>query len=369
VRLLLVGAGAATSTADVEAGYVEAFAQLGPDVRFYGLSQRLDAARDWLRRLWKMRGAVPADKPGWPDAIYRGSVEALEMALRFEVDWVVIVSGMFFHPNVVAYLRRAGIRTAVILTESPYEDARQARLASLVDVCWTNERTSVERLRLANPRTRYLPHAFDPHRHTIFEPPLEDVPAHDVIFVGSGFAERIELLEQIDWTGIDLGLYGYWSLLGSRSKLRRYVRGGPVPNTRAVALYRRAQVGLNLFRTSVAYGRQAPRIAYAESANPRTFELAACGVFQVSDFRPEIGDLFDSSIPTATGPAEMESLIRRALADPAWRQACANRSRRLVAPHTFAARAAQALADLEQFEAAPEQESERWQSNTVARTG
>lgn len=366
MKLLLVGAGTATSTYDVEQGYADAFAQLGADVRFYGLSQRLDAARDWLLKLWRRRGSLPKDRPGWPDAIYRGSIEALEMALRFDVDWVVIVSGMYFHPDVVDFLRRARVRTAVLLTESPYEDAKQARLASLADLCWTNERTSVERLRLANPRVRYLAHAYDPNRHTLFEPPLETVPSHDVIFVGSGFAERIQTLEQIDWTGIDLGLYGYWSLLGSRSKLRQYVRGGPVPNDRTVALYRRARVGLNLFRTSVAYGRHAPRVAHAESANPRTFELAACGVFQVSDIRPEIGDLFDSSIPQATSPREMESLVRRALADPEWRQACADRARQLVAPHTFAARAAQALADL--AEAAQVQESVGWQSNTRART-
>jgi len=41
VRLLLVGAGAGFSTKDVEIGYLEAFKQLGYDVKFYALDRRI----------------------------------------------------------------------------------------------------------------------------------------------------------------------------------------------------------------------------------------------------------------------------------------------------------------------------------------
>lgn len=348
MRLLVVGAGAAYSTLDVETGYCEAFEAAGADVRFYALGARLDAAMGWLYQVWRRRGKPADSRPGWPDAIYRGSVEALEMALRFDVDWVVIVSGMFFHPDVVGLMRRAGLRTAVILTESPYEDAKQARMAGLADVCWTNERTSVERLRLANPHVRYLRHAYDPTRHALFEPRLADVPAHDVVFVGSGFPERIELLEAVDWTGVDLGLYGEWTLLGGRAKLRQFVRGGTVSNERAVALYRRAKIGLNLYRTSVTYGRRAPRVADAESMNPRAYELAATRCFQLSDARPELEETFGDAVPTFSTAGELSELVRLFLAAPAVRrhELAAAASERVL-PHTFAARAAQVLADLE----------------------
>src|SRR4030095_6053999 len=120
-------------------------------------------------------------------------------------------------------VRGARLRTAVLFTESPYEDEAQCRVAALVDVVWTNERTSAQPLGAG-----YLRHAYDPARH----PPTAgldyDVPAHDVVFVGTGFEERIEQLAAVDWRGIDLGLYGEWSLLGSRSKLRQFVRAGPI---------------------------------------------------------------------------------------------------------------------------------------------
>ena len=222
MRILLVGAGAAFSTKDVEDGFLNALrAESGVEVFHYDLASRLTLAREWLHKLWRARGKDPEQRPTWPDTIYRGSVEAFEMALRYDVDWVLVISAMYFHPDVLGLMRRARFRTAVLFTESPYEDDKQARVADLVDLCWTTERTSTQRL-----GARYMRHAYDPERHVpSWACPTAEVPAHDVVFVGTGFAERIELLAGVDWQGIDLGLYGEWSLLGSRHKLRKYVRG------------------------------------------------------------------------------------------------------------------------------------------------
>jgi spore maturation protein CgeB len=353
VRVLLVGAGAAFSTRDVEDGYRAALREvLGDDLYFYDLGSRLSLAQKWLNMLWRARGKDPAQRPGWPDAIYRGGVEALEMALRFRVDWVFAISGMFFHPDVLIMLRDAGKRTAVLFTESPYEDEQQARMASLVDMCWTTERTSVERLAQANPNVRYIRHAYDPARHRPDLPLDLSLPAHDVVFVGSGFPERIELLKSVDWSGIDLGLYGEWGLLGSRAKLREYVRAGAVTNETTTGLYRRARIGLNLHRSSMAYGRHAPRVAHAESLNPRAYELAACGLFQVTDPRAEVAETFGDAVPTFA-PGELEQLLRKYLQDSPARRYSARRARQAILPHTFAARAATVLADLEAFEDGP----------------
>jgi len=344
LRILLVGAGAAFSTRDVEEGYLAALRATDAEVWLYDLGSRLNLARDWVNKMWRARGKKPEERPGWPDAIYRGSVEALEMALRFQADWVFIVSGMFFHPDVLEMMRRAGLRTAVLFTESPYEDDQQEKMSALTDMCWTTERTSTHRL-----HARYVRHAYDPARHRPDMPLDLSLPAHDVVFVGSGFPERIEILKSVDWTGIDLGLYGEWGLLGPTAKLRQFVRSGPVSNETAVALYRRARIGLNLHRSSKTYGRHAARVAHAESANPRTYELAACGLFQVSDFRLEIAELFGDAVPMVD-MKNLEQTVRTYLQDSPARHHAARQARDLIRPHTFAARAAQVLADLEQFE-------------------
>ena len=346
MRLLLVGAGASYSTKDVEDGFLRALRDMpGLELKYYALEPRIDLARAWLHKLWRARGKAPDERPSWPDAIYRASIEAFEMALRFEVDWVVVISGMYFHPDVLEMMRRARLRTSVLLTESPYEDEAQSRLAALVDVVWTTERSSAERLGAG-----YLRHAYDPLRHSTSLLIDLDVPAHDVVFVGTGFEERIEQLAAVDWSGIDLGLYGNWSLLGSRHKLRTFVRAGPVSNDRAVALYRRARIGLNLHRMSCGYGRGVPHIPWADSLNPRAYELAACGVFQISDYRAELQEIFPNGAVPTFQSGHLEDVLRAYLLDSPARRYAARRAKEAVAPHTFAARAAQLVADLEAFD-------------------
>jgi spore maturation protein CgeB len=241
-------------------------------------------------------------------------------------------------------------------------------MTALVDVVWTTERTSVDRLRLevydelrrrtwGNRETRYIKHAYDPARH---EPRLPDpsqgirtgeprTPAHDVVFVGTGFEERIEQLTAVDWEGIDLGLYGNWTLLGSRHKLRKFVRSGPISNEQTAALYRAAKIGLNLHRSSQTYGRGVRHIQGAESINPRAYELAACGVFQIADYRAELEETFGDAVPTFV-PGHLEDTLRAYLADTQARRYAARQARERVHSHTFAARAAQLLADLEAYD-------------------
>ncbi len=230
------------------------------------------------------------------------------------------------------------------MSESPYDDDAQLRVAPFADICFTGERVSVPVLARANPNTHYLPHAAAPWHFAAWED--HDVPAHDVVFVGTMFQERIEALLAVNWDGIDLGLYGGFELLGSRSRLRQYIRGGVVSNLKTAALYRRAKVGLNLYRTSIGFGRDAPRVKHAESLNPRAYELAACGTFQLSDDRAEVHEVFGTAVPTFTTPKELEILIRQFLPRERERRAMADLARRAVEPHTYAARAAAVIETL-----------------------
>ncbi len=155
------------------------------------------------------------------------------------------------------------------------------------------------------------------------------------------------MLERVDWRGIDLGLYGNLTLLGSRHHLRRYVRtAGPIGNDRAIDLYRAARIGLNLYRSSQTYGRHTRHVYGAESMNPRAYELAACGVFQISDRRLEQDETLGDAVPTFDSDT-LEDVIRLHLWDSPRRRRAIVRARERIAPHTFAARAVQLLADLD----------------------
>ncbi len=329
-------------------GLVAALRRQGHQVSTYDLSKRLALAGHWLHGVWRRSRRTTPDlaKPTAVAVVEKACEDIIPRALTLNVDAVLIISAMYLHPDALVLLRRARIPTGLIFTESPYDDERQARIAHLADVCWTQERTSVAALRRFNTRTHYLPAAHDPDRHTpVPQPGDADVPAHDVVFVGTLFHERIALLSAVDWSGIDLGLYGHTTLLSSRSKLRQHLRGGATDNATAAALYRRAKVGLNLFR-STAEWTSGQHVTTGESLNPRAYELAACGCFQVSDHRPEVAEIFGQSVPTFAGAGGLGSLVRSFLGDDEARRGLARAAWAASVQHTFDARARQVVEQL-----------------------
>ena len=130
------------------------------------------------------------------------------------------------------------------------------------------------------------------------EAPGGPVLAHDVVFVGTGFDSRVALLSAVDWSGIDLGLYGAWGEVGQGHPLAPSLHPGLVDNARAGALYRKARIGLNLYRATGG--------PVAESLNPRAYELAADGVFTIAQPRAEQTERFNGSIATFTTAGELE---------------------------------------------------------------
>jgi spore maturation protein CgeB len=342
LRILAVHPGASWATADVHTGLVAGLRATGHDVIEYALDGRLRAARVWLEWLWRrqVRGDGPLKdvRPTDADVQYQASQEAVTRALRHDVDWVLVVCAAYFHPDCAELLRRAGVPAAALFTESPYDDAEPARMAPRYAVCFTNERTSVPRLREANRHTHYLPAAYDPASHG---PGMNgEAPSHDVVFVGTGFDSRLALLSAVDWTGIDLGLYGAWGDTPRNHPLAPYLHQGLVGNARAGALYRRAKIGLNLYRATGG--------PPAESLNPRAYELAADGVFTLSHPRAELEEKFGDRVFTFQSASDLGSLVRHLLRVPRDLEHIGRSLPALVAEDTYPHRAQRLVAHLQE---------------------
>jgi spore maturation protein CgeB len=350
--MLVVHPGCIFSVGDVFRGVHDALQRQGVEVIEYNLEGRISTAQRYLDYVSRRCLRPGQPKPTAVDTVYLACQDILIRGLRYQVDWVLILTGTSMHPDSMILMRRAGLRLATILTESPYTDSLETMIARCSNVCWTNERTSVATFSPWCP-TYYWQHAMDPAKH-MGEPTEEDakVLAHDVVFVGTGFRERIDLLKGVNWDGIDLGLYGTWELLGSRSHLRKYVRGGLTDNKTTAALYRRAKIGLNLHRTSMGYGNKTMHITHAESMNPRCYELAACGLFFLTDRRAEVDEVFGGIMPTFETPAQLERLVRQYLTNDEARQRIAAELPRLVAGHTFDARVTQLIKTLSEYKGA-----------------
>lgn len=309
LRILLVHPGCDISVNDVHAGVSDGLRAAGCEVYDYALNKRIQADSAYLHYLWH-KGKKQCEKPTDAQVLYKAGEGLVTRALKLMPDVVIVVSAMYLHPNTLELMRRAGIKVAILFTESPYMDDAQARLIPWTCVAWTNERTS------ARLGMRYLRHAWHPAIHGPSDRRGDpSVPAHQVVFVGTAFQERVDLIEAVDWTGIDLALYGEWGLLSKRSPLKRFVKDGYIQNAHTAALYQRATIGLNLYRTSKGFGKDCGHIDAADSLNPRAYELAATGCFSISDYRAEVAEVFGEAVPTFRRPEDLRPLIDRWLQD------------------------------------------------------
>ena len=349
MKLLVVHPGASWATHDVHVGVVEGLRANGVPVSEFRLDTRINRTHDFLHYLWR-RARRTAPEKAWPkpspmDVLFQASTGLVERALEKGCTDVLVISAMFVMPDRLELARRAGLRVWLLCTETPYAMAEELRLAGLVDGVWTHERAALEAFRGVNARVGYLPHAW---RDGVHNAPgdASDGPSCDVLFCGSLFPERIQWLEAVDWSGIDLAIYGTPEMLPARSPLRAFVRGGLTPNAELVRLARGAKVALNFFR--------APENGHpAESINPRLYEMAAAGVCSVSDPRAEVAEKFGGSVQTFRSPAEAGALIRALLAAPELRASCAAHAAAAVADDSWTARARQMVSDLRTWRTTP----------------
>jgi spore maturation protein CgeB len=321
MRVLFVWPAAEFSVWDVARGYRAALAKrIGEEnIRDYFLNKHAN---------YHIKALTPEAARDITILSKASSECALNEAIYGNVDLVVIISGLNFHPITLWALKKVGIKAAVIFTESPYEDANQASWkdeAYPEMFAFTNERTSAEQRGWV-----YLPAAFSPEIHQLSMDPIKQEHDCDVVMIGTGWRERQMLLEQVNWDGINLKLKGLWPELTEASPLWKFYNQEMIDNTGIKEYYRAAKVCLNLHRGH----------ATAESMNPRAYEVAACGGFQICDDRPEIRDVFGDSVLTFRTPPQLEKAIRWAInpVNRFRRAEMIHRAHQRVQAHTFDAR-------------------------------
>lgn len=348
MKVMIIWPAADYSTKDVAVGLRKGLIAAGCDVVDYPLPARLELA---IRAL-SVDGTGARREPE-ADQIPLLACEAIVFkAIMHGVDWVIGVHGFAFHPAAIVALRRVGIRAAWWFTEAPYEtnDDRELALASHMDIAFVNERSSVADFQRAvesnrpGARAYYLRHAYDPDTH--YPRPIDVTTPEeraDVLFIGTGFTERQHLFECCDWTGINLVLGGLWRGLYPNYRLFPHLKYPLLHNAEVSRLYAGAKLVVNEHRDG------GPT---AESANPRVWELAACGVFQISDYRQEIVDVLGDAVPTyAQGvPWQFATLIRQWLKDDAGRARLAALARERVQGETFDKRGREIVAALTDYD-------------------
>jgi spore maturation protein CgeB len=234
------------------------------------------------------------------------------------------------------HLRRKKFLTAMWFVENYRHLTYWQQLAAGYDFWFViQQEPCIAALRQAGAKeVRYLPMAADPSVHR----PLELTQAEreeygsEVSFVGAGYANRRQIFPRLlghDWK---FKLWGNeWNgATDLTSVLQR--NGARIDTDTCQKVFNASAVNINLH--SWAGTGLDPE---GDFVNPRTFELAACGAFQLTDRRSLMPDLFtESEVATVSSPDELPGEIARWLREPGQRVAMAAEARRRVlAEHTY----------------------------------
>ena len=324
MRAIVVGPLADYSTQDVAVGWTEGLRACGVNTLHFDLGQRLV----WYQsaKIRNEDGEIVSEMD-LDEARQAVTLALLAEVYRHDPDLVLIVHGAHVWPPYIAEMRCPVVWVA---TESPYEDEAQATTIAHADVnaILLNDPTNQGVFEQIAP-TFYVPHAYRPDIHRPDGPAKEHT---DVCFVGSGYPERVELLEAVDWSGIDLALLGFWNAIADGdSPLVPHIKDRCIDNTEAVEWYRGTRIGLNIYR-QLTTGEHSTADGWA--IGPREVELAACGVFYLRQHRPESDELFPF-LPAFTSAEELEYLIREWLPRSDERRQLGRRAAEAVADRTF----------------------------------
>lgn len=152
-----------------------------------------------------------------------------------------------------------------------------------------------------------------------------------ISFLGAGYPNRRAAFRPLLKRG--LKIWGNdWD--GERKLAAAMQEGGRrIPEDEAVKIYCATDINLNLHSSVMAE----PFVSGGDFVNPRTFELASCGAFQVVDRRDLLDELFTpDELPRAANEKEFYDLIEYYLDHPEEAAEIANRARkRVLAEHTY----------------------------------
>jgi spore maturation protein CgeB len=343
MRILLIHPAHGFATADVYTGVLAGLRANGVEVVEYRLDVWLDTAHIMVEAVKTARQNMPLLP--LPDEYAIGIQAAVGYAIWKECTHVLVITGQHVHMSLPLTLRKAGIKTALLCTESPYLTIKRERHdAQLYDVVFTHERRAIPLFQHKN--VHYLPHAYNAEVHQ----PAGDAHTSDVFFVGTGFDERQALFGAVDWTGIDFRCLGaLWHGHAEAGHLLIDL----LPNTEAAKWYRGAKVNLNHHRTTADWSDASQITVGADSLGPRAYEIAACKGFQLcDDSRAEWFEVFADAYPVETSyqagdPESLERAIRYWLKYEGRRERVAALQHAAVQGHTWQHRARELITILD----------------------
>jgi spore maturation protein CgeB len=259
-------------------------------------------------------------------------------AEAFEPDLVLSLAQAPLSTASLRRLRRAGTRTAMWFVEDFRIFTYWRAFAPYYDLFAVIQKEPFfgELAACGVRNILYLPLAALPSLHRPLELDEREKKEFgaELSFVGAGYPNRRKAFVELRNTRLKIWGTEWEDDPDIAPMLQR--NGERIGSEDCVRIFNASAVNLNLHSSM----RPDPPVAPGDFVNPRTFEIAACGAFQLTDRRELLPELYGpEEAATFSDLDELREKILYYAARPEERAAVAARARRrTLAEHTYAAR-------------------------------
>lgn len=209
-------------------------------------------------------------------------------ARKFSPDLLLVVNGNFITWKALLEIKNECQTTCFLYYGedffSPSSTKQVLRKAApYYDWFFSSKSFNIPELaRIGITNTSFLPFGYQPNCNYPVPISYDDIRTYgsDVAFVGTWEAERAEILTHL--VEYDLRIWGWqWHKLPKKSPLRRNVNNKPVLGEEMSKVFNASKIDLSFLRKS-----------NHDQHTIRTFEIPACGGFQLSERTDEILGFF-----------------------------------------------------------------------------
>jgi spore maturation protein CgeB len=263
----------------------------------------------------------------------------LESASEKPIDILICMAQAPISGRVLEELRKKGVITVLWFVEDYKRFGYWREMSRYYDFVFTIQRGEcLTKIQEAGAGfTHYLPPGCDPMVHTPVSLSADERArwGSPVSFLGAGYHNRQQVFASL--TNLPFKIWGTeWPTCKPFDRMVQE-QGRRLSPGEYVKIFAATDINLNLHSSSERDGVD----PFGDFVNPRTFELAAAGAFQLVDQRSLLPELFDTDkeLVTFANAAQMREQIAYFMDKPAERKKFAEAARaRALKDHTYTQR-------------------------------
>lgn len=263
----------------------------------------------------------------------------LQIVEERSIDILITVAQAPLAPSILEKLREKGVITVHWFMEDTRRFQTWKQIAPYYDYFYTIQKgESLEEVQQAGGhRVRYLPLACDPTIHIPLTLSIKEKEEFGslVSFVGAGYNNRRHVFSKM--SDLDFKIWGTeWPLATPFDRIVQR-QGARISVDDYIKIFNASTINLNLHSSQERDGVDPS----GDFVNPRVFELASCGAFQLTDHRALLPELFipGKEIVTFSHEKEIRECIQHYTDRPDEREQITYAARKKVlADHTYTIR-------------------------------